>query len=318
MPAATKPGIEGRAPAGRTVRRLGPARGLPYFLREGVRGFAHNGLASAAAVTITMVTLMALGAALVVAGTLDRLARGVESKAQVVVYLHDGLRASEIAAVRARLIALPGVTRVTYVSKADALEGFQQRLGGRVDLMEFLSHNPLPASFELMVDPPARLAAIAAAAGTFPQVERATYGAETVDRLLAVIRAVRLGGTIASAGLAVVAMIIIVNTIRLTVLARRAEIEVMRLVGATAWFIRWPFVVEGAVTGMLAGCAALIVVTGAYAWVVWMARGALPFLPLASPLEVAAELAGKVLLGGIVIGIGGSLLAVRQFLGGPR
>ncbi len=314
MPAATRPGAGVRALADRTARRAGPARGVLYFVREGILGFGHNGLASAAAVTTTMVTLMALGAALVVASTLDQLARAVESKAQIVVYLRDGLRESEIAAVRARLTGLPGVTRVIYVSKDDALVAFQQRLGGRVDLTEFLSHNPLPASFELMVDPSSRLAAIAAAAGAIPQVERATYGAETVDRLLAVTRAVRLGGTIVSGGLALVAMIIIVSTIRLTVLARRAEIEVMRLVGATAWFIRWPFVVEGAVTGMLAGCAALIVVTGTYAWLAWTARGALPFLSLPSPVQVAVELTWKVLLGGIVIGIGGSLLAVRRFL----
>jgi cell division transport system permease protein len=95
----------------------------------------------------------------------------------------------------------------------------------------------------------------------------------------------------------------------LTVLARRPEIEVMRLVGATAWFIRWPFVVEGAVTGALAGFAAMILVTGAYGWI----AQALPFLPL-SPLQVALELTWKVLLWGIVIGIGGSLLAVRRFL----
>lgn len=281
---------------------------------EGIQGFRHNGLASAAAVTITMVTLVALGAAMVVASTLDHLARSVESRVQMVVYLRDGLRASEVAAIRTRLIRLPGVTEVTYVSKDDALAAFQQRLGGRVDLTEFLSHNPLPASFEVAVDDPARLSAIAAEAGALPNVERASYGAETVDRLLAWTRGVRLGGAIASGVLAFVAMIIIVNTIRLTVLARRTEIEVMRLVGATAWFIRWPFVIEGAVTGTLAGCAALTLVTGAYTWLAWTAGGALPFLTLLSPLQVALDLAWKVLLWGFVIGIGGSLLAVRRFL----
>jgi cell division transport system permease protein len=283
-------------------------RGLLYFVGEGIHGFRQNGLASAAAVTITMVTLVALGTAMVVAGTIDNLARRMESKVQVVVYLRDGIRASEVTVVGTRLARLSGVTRVTYVSKDDALAAFQQRLGGRLDLTE-LPRNPLPESFEVAVGDPARLSPIAAEAGALPNVERASYGAETVDRFLAITRVVRLAGAVGGGGFALVALIIIVNTIRLTVLARRPEIEVMRLVGATAWFIRWPFVVEGAVTGALAGFAAMIVVTGAYGWIAL----ALPFLPL-SPLQVALELTWKVLLWGIVIGIGGSLLAVRRFL----
>ncbi len=313
MPAATKPGAVARPFAERAVRRSA-ARGAPYFVREGIEGFRRNGLMSVAAVTITIVTLMALGIALIVASTLDQLAGGVERKIQVVVYLRDGLRSSDVDAVRARLGRLPGVTHVAYVSKDDALAAFQQRLGGRVDLRELLSHNPLPASFEVAADRPTRLEAIARASAALPQVEHASYGAQTADRLVAVTRIVRLGGAAASAGLALVAMIIIVNTIRLTVFARRTEIEVMRLVGATAWFIRWPFVVEGAITGAVAGCAALVLVTGMYAWLAWTTGGSLPFLPLVSPLQVALQLAWKLLLWGVLIGIGGSLLAVRRFL----
>jgi len=314
MPAATRSGPAAPRLAALPAARRAAARGAPYFVREGIEGFRRNGLASVAAVTITMVTLMALGVALIVASTLDQLAGGVERKLQVVVYLRDGLRSSEVEAARARLSRLPGVTQVDYVSKDDALTVFQQRVGGRVDLREVLSHNPLPASFEVAADRPARLEAIARAAAVLPQVEHASYGAETADRLLAVTRIVRLAGAVASVGLALVAVIIIVNTIRLTVFARRKEIEVMRLVGATAWFIRWPFVVEGAITGAVAGCAALVLVTGLYAWLAWATGGSLPFLPLVSPLQVALHLAWKLLLWGVLIGIGGSLLAVRRFL----
>jgi cell division transport system permease protein len=315
MPAATRPGTTARPAAARSAsRRAGPARGAPYFLREGVEGWRRNGLMSVAAVTITMVTLMALGAAFIVAGTLDQLAAGVERKLEINVYLRDGLRSTDVDTVRTRLERLPGVTGVVFVSKEDALASFQQRLGNKVDLKEFLSHNPLPASFEVTAARPERLEAIAASARRFPQVEHASYGGQTIDHLLAVTRIVRLGGLAASAGLALVAMIIIVNTIRLTVFARRTEIEVMRLVGATGWFIRWPFVIEGAITGALAAAAALVLVTGMYTWLAWTAGGSLPFLPLLSPLEVARALAWKLLTWGVLIGIGGSLVAVRRFL----
>jgi len=314
MPAAVRP--HPAHPVARTGvgRRPSSVRGVRYFIREGIEGFRRNGLMSVAAVTITVVTLVALGAAFIVAGTLDTLAGGVERRLQVIVYLRDGLRPTEVDGMRARLARLPGVTGVVFISKEAALESFQRRLGGKVDLRSILTHNPLPASFEVASDSPEHLQAIAAAAGALPNVEHASYGAQMADRLVAITRLVRLGGAALSVGLAIVAMIIIVNTIRLTVLARRTEIEVMRLVGATAWFIRWPFIVEGAVTGALAGVTALVLVSGAYTWLAWATGGSLPFLPMLSPLQVAVELAWKLLLWGALIGIAGSLLALRRFL----
>lgn len=314
MPAAVRPHAVHRAAGPAASRRPASVRGVRYFIREGVEGFRRNGLMSVAAVTITVVTLVSLGAAIILAGTLDALAGGVERRIQVVVYLRDGLRPRELDAVHTRLARLPGVTGVVFVSKEAALESFQRRLGGKVDLRGILSHNPLPASFEVTASRPEQLRDIAAAAAALRQVEHASYGAQMADRLVAITRLVRLGGVAISAGLAIVAMIIIVNTIRLTVLARRTEIDIMRLVGATAWFIRWPFVVEGAISGALAGVMALVLVSGAYTWLSWATGGSLPFLPLLSPLQVAVQLAWKLMLWGVLIGIAGSLLALRRFL----
>ena len=314
MPAAVRPHAVRPAARPSMARRPASVPGMRYFIREGVEAFRRNGLMSVAAVTITVVTLVALGAAIIVAGTLDALAGGVERRLQVIVYLRDGLRPSEIGAVQAQLERLRGVTGVVFVSKEAALESFQRRLGGKVNLRGVLSHNPLPASFEVAADRPEHLHAIADAAAALRQVEHASYGAQMVDRLIAITRLVRLGGVAITAGLAIVAMIIIVNTIRLTVLARRTEIEIMRLVGATAWFIRWPFIVEGAISGGLAGLTALVLVSGTYTWLTWATGGSLPFLPLLSPLQVAVQLAWKLLLWGALIGIAGSLLALRRFL----
>lgn len=189
---------------------------------------------SAAAVTITMVTLLALGAALVVAATLDHLARHLEQQVEVVAYLRDGLTPGQVGALRDRLAHLPGVRSLAYVSKEEALSRFQQSVGGQMDVQDLLTRNPLPASYVLTADDPARLAAIAAAARDFPEVEEASDGSQSAARLLRVTRMVRLTGAGAGAALALVALVIIASAIRLTVFARRAEIEVMRLVGATA------------------------------------------------------------------------------------
>ena len=304
-----------RDPRGRGSRgRRAFARGVPYFIREGVDGICRNALMSVAAMTVMAVTLVALGAALVLAQTLDRIARGVEQKTQVIVYLREGLDLDDLGALRARLTVIPGVAALAFVSKDQALAGFQQSLGGKVNLRDLLSHNPLPASFVLTADRAADLQAITAAASALPEVEHATYGANAVDRLLMVTRAVRWGGVALSAGLALVAVIIVVSTIRLTVFARRTEIEVMRLVGGTAWFIRWPFVVEGALTGAASAGLALLLVVGGYTWLARGTHATLPFVPLLRPGEVALLLAWKLMLWGIGIGVGGSLLAVRRYL----
>jgi cell division transport system permease protein len=315
MPPAPEGGTVLRAPRGRGLwgRRV-YARGVPYFIREGVDGIRRNALMSMAAMTVTAVTLVALGVALVVAQTLDRIARGVEQKTQVSVYLREGLNADDLDALRARLSVIPGVAALTFVSKDQALAGFQESMGGKVNLRDLLSHNPLPASFVLTADGPDDLQAITAAASALPEVEHATYGADAVDRLLAATRAVRWGGVALSVGLALVAMIIVVTTIRLTVYARRTEIEVMRLVGGTAWFIRWPFVVEGALTGAASAGLALLVVVGGYSWLAWGMHAAFPLVPLLRPGEVALMLVWKLMLWGISIGVGGSLLAVRRYL----
>jgi len=285
-----------------------------YVLAEGFEGFRRNGLMSLAAVTITTVTLVVLGAALVVASALDHIVHQLEGQLQVVVYLRDGLAPSAVNAARGRLQALPGVTGVAYVSKQDALAQLRRSVGGGADFRDVLAQNPLPASFVVTTDRPGRLAAIAAAAERFPQVESVNYSAATVGRLLALTRAVRTFGAGAGGALALLALVIIGSTIRLTVFARRTEIEVMRLVGATAGFIRWPFVVEGAVTGACGAAVAFASVVALYAGVMHGARASLPFVPLPSVEQVALALAWKLSLWGVVIGVVGSLLAVRRHL----
>lgn len=269
---------------------------------------------SLAAVTVTMVSLMALGGALVIAEALDHLAHHLERQVQLAVYLRDGIPAAEVGALRARLARLPGVADIVYLSKDDALAEFRKQMGGASNFSDLLKRNPLPASFLIDAESPGRVASIAAAAQRFTDVEAVSYGVQTVDRLQAMTRVIRLFGELAGAVLAVIALIIIVSTIRLTVFARRAEIEVMRLVGATAWFIRWPFLVEGAITGICGAALAALLVSIAYVLISRGVRTSVPFLPLPGVEQVAFSVCWKLFLWGIMMGIVGSLLAVRRYL----
>jgi cell division transport system permease protein len=269
---------------------------------------------SLAAVTVTMVSLMALGGALVIAEALDHLAHHLERQVQLAVYLRDGLPAAEVRALRNRLVQLPGVADLVYVSKEDALVQFRKQMRGSANVSDLLRKNPLPASFLIDAESPDRVASIAAAAERFTDVEAVSYGVQTVDRLQGMTRVIRLVGTLGGGVLAVIALIIIVSTIRLTVFARRAEIEVMRLVGATAWFIRWPFVVEGAITGACGAALAVLLVSIGYLLISRGVRMSVPFLPLPGLEQVAFSICWKLFLWGITMGILGSVLAVRRYL----
>lgn len=310
MPAGAEPVLLRARARPRPARRR--VRGLPYVLAEGLAGFRRNGAMSAAAVTISMVTLTAIGSALAVAAALDHNARYLEERIEVVAYLRDGLTQGQLDALRERLAALPGARGLVYVSKEEALGRLQQSVGEQVDVRDLLTRNPLPASYVLTADGPAHLAAIAAAAREFPEVEDVSDGSLAASRLLRVIGILRLAGAWAGGALALATLVIIAGAIQLTVLARRAEIEVMRLVGATSWFIRGPFLVEGAMTGACGAAGAVLFVAGAYTVVASAARTSLPFLPLPAPEQVALDVSWKLLLGGVAIGILGSLLAVRK------
>jgi cell division transport system permease protein len=296
--------------AARRVRPLG----LRYALAEGAQGFVRNGLASVASVVITAVTLVALGGALAVAGALNYVAAALEHQLQVVVYFRSGVTPEEVVVARSRLEQIPGVAGMEYVSPQEALRRLEAQLGPRAKFRDLLEHNPLPASLVVTATGSDRLRAIAAAARDLPGVDEVRDGGLVLERLLAVTRAVRFGGTAAGVLLACVALVVIAGTIRLTVFARRAEIEVMRLVGATAWFIRWPFVVEGAVTGACGACGAAAAVAAGYALLVGGAARALPFVPLPGAGEVAFDVVWKLLVWGVLIGVTASLLAVRRYV----
>jgi cell division transport system permease protein len=306
------PGRPEAAPR-RAVRRVRPL-GLGYALAEGAQGFLRNGLMSVASVVITAVTLLALGGALAVAGALDHVAAQLQQQLQVVVYMRPGETAAGIASLRGALVRIPGVTTIDYVSPQEALRRLESQLGPGARLRELLAHNPLPASFVVSAQHPEDLRTIAAAARDLPGVDDVRDGGRVLDRLLAATRAIRVVGTAAGLVLACVALVVIAATVRLTVFARRAEIEVMRLVGATAWFIRWPFVVEGAVTGACGACGAAAVVAGGYWLIVRGAARALPFVPLPGPGEVAFDVVWKLLVWGVIIGVTASLLAVRRYV----
>jgi len=285
-----------------------------YFTAEATASFRRNGLMTIAAVTTVVVALLVVGTAVVLGLNLSHLAATLESEVAVVAFLHDGLTAPETARAQRAIAALPEVASVRFVSRSEALRRLQHRLGDAPAFDDLEAANPLPDSFEIRLRDPLRSKAFAGIVAGVSGVEDVTYGAQVTDRLLALTRGVRMLAALLTLFLGAVALIVVVNTIRLTVIARRREIEIMQLVGATRWFIQWPLLLEGILEGAAAAAMATVVLAGLYTLGAMRISSALPFLPLVSIAEALRTAATVLFAAGVIVGATGSMIAVRRFV----
>jgi cell division transport system permease protein len=286
-----------------------------FSLKRAWQGFWRNGLMSLAA-TATMVLMLLLlsGWWIVQAGLLAGL-QFVEQKVEVVADLQDTAAMADVTVLRDRIIALPQVAAVTYVSKDDALARFRATLKaqGEQDLTTYLDTNPLRASLEVKLKDPHDFGQVVDILRADPSVESVTDIKNLVDRVLTVTGILRTAGFVILAVIGVIVLFIIVNTIRLAVVSRAEEIEIMRLVGASDAFIRWPFVFEGAMVGLLGA----FITMGVLAVVADpISRFMFDFFRIL-PLQLgglARELVLIVFGAGVGLGVLGSWLSVRTYL----
>ena len=290
-------------------------RTAEYFITESLHSIRRNGLMSVAALMTVALSLLILGMFTVVVMNLNHMAAVLESQIQVTVYLQDSLKDVEAREIGTRITKLPGVTRVTFVGKEEAMVRFKDRLGSQQGLLAELGEaNPLPNSFEVKVDRPERVKAVALAISQLKGIEAARYGQEVVEQLFSLTRMVRIFGVVLIIFLGLAALFIIVNTIRLTVFARRREIGIMKYVGATDWFIRWPFIIEGVLLGSLGAFISAVLLSQIYGMVTRQIYDSLAFLPLLPQYPFLGYVNIFVLVAGIGIGVLGSLISVKKFL----
>jgi cell division transport system permease protein len=276
---------------------------LEFFMRETFINVRRNGLMSLATVSAVFIGLCILGALSLATVNLNRWSEQLVRQVEIMVPLHDGLTAEQSRAVRLRIEKLPGVRRVQFVSRQQAL----QRMGLNAESLGFAS-SPLFDSFDVSVTAPERVTATAAVIQQIRGVDakNVDYGERFAEEIFALRRTVWLVGGTAVILLALAMLLIVSNTIRLTVFARRREIRLMQLIGATNEFICAPFVLEGAfhgVVGAVAACAALKVVYNTLAG--WMP----PFFPLADVRWLSAVL----FTAGIAFGFAGSAISLRRY-----
>ena len=290
-------------------------RTMEYFIREAFVSLRRNGLMSFASVSTVALSLLILGMFLVMVLNLSHMASALESQVEISVYLEDGLNDLEIRETGTRITKIPGVSQVLFVSKDEALERFKQRLGDQQGMLSALGDsNPLPDAFEVKVDKPEQVKPAAQAIAKLKGVENAKFGQEVVEQVFNLARMIRVLGVILIVFLALAALFIISNTIRITVFARRKEIGIMKYVGATDWFIRWPFLIEGMILGFGGALVAVLLLSQTYGALVSQIYQSLAFLPVIPQYPFITHISLFLLVVGAVIGALGSTISLKKFM----
>jgi cell division transport system permease protein len=300
---------------------------LFFFINEAFRALRRNAAPSMAAIVTTIVTVILLGVLIPVFQTTQAKSEQVRESLEFRVAIFDDATKPETAALQRKLEAIPHVASVHLITKAEALAELKGDLGKSksAGLLTQLHSNPLPANFEVKADDAANLGAIRAAVTPpgpngkprpiSPIVQGVFDRQQASQKIEQVTSALKIVLTVITALLIVASLMLVGNTIRLSIYARRREIEVMRLVGATRWFIRWPFMIEGMVVGFLGGLVAILILWLGKITIVDPLSSTFSFLAaqnsttLSFPALVAILFAAAVLVSAV-----GSGVTLRRFL----
>jgi cell division transport system permease protein len=295
-----------------------------FFLREAFRALSRNAAPSLAAMLTVLLTAMVLGVFIPVVQATTGTANKVRNRVVVNVYLADNASQQQLTTLRSKLETTPNVKRVDYISKGQALDELEAKRRGAKQAIQLLGRNPLPATYRVVPKDPGKVQGIVdTLVRTDPTTGKKTYtlgGISQVQnreqdtkKILSATSLVKTLTASLAALLLFASIALIANTIRLSIFARRREVEVMKLVGATNWFIRWPFVIEGMIVGFMGGVLACLIL--------WIVKNTLvdplsdKFALVAAPDTIQFPALVIVLLASCVaVSAVGSGLTLRRFL----
>ncbi len=299
-------------------------RRLDYYFRETFVGLKRNGLVAFAAISTAFIALLLFGMALLIGREFRLIIEAATGNVEVAVYLTDDADDQTVQYLTEQLLRVPAVASVDYESKEEAYRRFQELFANQQALIENVSPTALPASLRVKLDDPEQFAQVAAAlgcradAGGFyrcaqPGIETVRDQREFLNRLFAVIRVLSFGVGAIALVMLVSATALIANTVRMGLFARRKEIGIMKLVGATNWRIRIPFIIEGLVESLIGATGAIVALFISKVLFIDQLRNRIAFVPLIGNEDVIATIPWLIGAGAIVAVIA-STLGMRRFL----
>ncbi|KAB2950993.1 ABC transporter permease [Heliorestis acidaminivorans] len=290
-------------------------RTVAYIFREAFRSMWQNSWMSIASVSTVAVSLLILGLSLVLVMNSNHLADTIESELEIAVFMQTDADAREVQRVGERIGNHDKVSEVIFVPKEEGLANMRRTLGDQSDYFRALGNeNPLPDMYRVKASNPNDVAPLASELEGISSVEKVRYGHGVVEQILSLTYWVRMGGIAVMGLIGAAAVFLISTTIRLTVFARQKEITIMKYVGATNWFIRWPFLLEGMFLGFFGSVIAVSFLFFTYTNVITYVQSYIPFVPLRSDTDFLVTISQILLATGVFIGALGSTISLRKFL----
>ena len=288
------------------------------FSRDALQNIWRNSWMSVASISSVVAVLVIIGIILIFMMNIQYLANMVEDTIELKAFLDIDIEQDEINEIKTQLKANKKIDTIVFESKDEALEKFSEQIGERKDLISGLKeNNPLQNAFIMTIKDPNEANEIAKSITAIKGVEEVKYGEEIVDKVLQSTKFVRTFTIVITIILAIVSVFIISNTIKLTVFSRKREINIMKYIGATNWYVRWPFIIEGAILGLIGALFSLLILGYAYYYFIGMAQHTALSM-ISNTLVPAGEMISQIsiyfVMTGVFIGIVGSILSVRRFL----
>jgi len=288
---------------------------FPYFISQAFKSIARNRWMSIASAGTVAVSLFIFGLFFLLVLNTNHIATELESSVELTVFLKPEAVEAEVKQAGDQLAQAPGIKDIVFVPKDKALANLQKQFADKANLVKSLGdNNPLPDAFEIKVLKPENVVTVAQIAEKIPGVWKVHYGKGIVEKMFAVVKWVRGIGLVLMLLLAFGGLFLISTTIRLTIHARRKEITIMKYVGASEWFVRWPFLLEGLFLGLVGTMVSAVALYFVYGGIVNSLGTAMSFLPLIEDQQIIFKVNAVLLAVGALLGAGGSVMAMRKYL----
>lgn len=292
------------------------------MIKQGFKNVFRNRVMSLASISAITAALFVLGLVLAVVMNLNNIVAGLESKVEITIFVKKDTQYSELHSIEQQIKRWNGISEWEFISKAKALETWRREWGDKGYLLDGYNadNNPLPDSFLIRVEKPEYVDDIVLKAKSLKAAEKVQYSKDVVDSISSIASTTRLIGLIIVILLIAMAMIIIHNTIRISVYSRRREINIMKYIGATDWYIRWPFLIEGLVLGLFGAFVSGGLTAGVYTLLLDRMGGRqiqnnfLSMLQLMPLDDIIYQIIFLFLMVGGIVGISASMLSIRKHL----
>lgn len=288
---------------------------MKYFFKDALKSLKRHTTITIASVATVAASLFVFGVFLITILNVNQGLKNLGSKLQVMVYLNSDATVQQQSAVNNALDSYSEVQKVEFISKEEALKMVKQQFGTKYkDILAGYSEQNMPVAYKVTVKKPELISSVVNKIKKYDGIYEIKDSHELVNQVITITNTIKVVGIVISLILGGVSLFLINNTIKLTVYARRREISIMKYIGATDWFIRWPFVMEGVIIGVLGTTVACIILYYLYRLAVSAISSQYITVQLISPGNIMGTIIGWFILGGIAIGALGSSLSMKKFL----